>query len=151
MGEGDRQFRNWYGPRALRYGGRAPQGHSMPQASLIPVSERQGRETLKTYFLSVFFILKCTYLHNVDVPPSGQIPATVTVGDQPPVTYTCPSFPSSPASDDSAAKETHNGGSVHKGEETFTLEDLAFARSGDKGNTMLTFIHRFWGAYGLHW
>ena len=76
-------------------------------------------------------------------PPYGQIPATVTVGDQAPVTYTCPSFPSSPASDDSAAKETHNGGSVHKGEETFTLEDLAFARSGDKGNTMLTFIHRF--------
>ena len=107
----------------------------MPQASLIPLSERQGRETLKTYFLSVFFILKCTYLRNVDALPSGQIPATVTVGDQPPVTYTCPSFPSSPASDDSAVKETHNGGSVlHKGEETFTLEDLAFARSGDKGN-----------------
>ena len=110
----------------------------MPQASLIPVSERPGRETLKTYFLSVFFILKCTYLRNVDALPSGQIPATVTVGDQPPVTYTCPSFP---ASDDSAAKETHNGGSVHKGEESFTLEDLAFARSGDKGNN--ADIHRF--------
>ena len=109
---------------------------------LYPKDQVETTGTRKTCLLTLGFIgfLNSrirSYLMFLFCLSSCQIPATVRVGDQPPLTYICPSFPSSPASDDSADKKTQKCGSGHKGEETFTLEELAFARSGDKGNTKI--------------
>ena len=61
--------------------------------------------------------------------PKTSMPATVSLGDQK-ETYTPGTFPSEPAADISISQPT-----LVRGENSFRLNDLAFTRSGDKGNS----------------
>ena len=70
----------------------------------------------------------CLRLHSF-LYPKAEIPASVTVGDHT-ESYTCPAFAESAEKPVKRAPEPV----VHDGQETYTLEDIAFTRSGDKGD-----------------
>lgn len=75
----------------------------------------------------------CLRLHSF-LYPKDQVPAAVTVGDQTD-TYTCPQFPESKSKTQPTAVLAGGSRTTMSGKETYTLEDLAFARSGDKGDS----------------
>ena len=80
----------------------------------------------------------CLRLHSF-LYPKDKVPSTVTVGGQS-ISYTCTNFPQLPqklTEVETAASRTT--AATHQGTETFILEDLAYARSGDKGIIIFQF------------